>query len=77
VNSDRDWVLKVDQVAPILKQHSISTIYTGSILAKEGFLGITAESDPDDPIYRTVLSNYSIAEFEESGIHVVKLEQMI
>ena len=43
----------------------------------EGFLGITAESDPDDPIYRTVLSNYSIAEFEESGIHVVKLEQMI
>ena len=55
VNSDRDWVLKVDQVAPILKQHSISTIYTGSILAKEGFLGITAESDPNDPIYRTVL----------------------
>ena len=38
VSTDRDWVLKVNQVVPKLKEDGISTIYTGHIIPKEGFL---------------------------------------
>ncbi len=77
VNFDRNWVLKVDQVVPKLKEDGISTIYTGNIPAKEYFLGIPAESDPEDPMYRSTLNDHNIAKFEASEIHVVKLEHLI
>lgn len=75
VNSDRAWVLKVDQVVPMLNEAKINTIYTGPII--DQFLNLPKESDPDDPIYREILSRDNIEEFECADIKVVTLDSLV
>lgn len=55
----RDGTLKVDEVLPVLYNRNINTIYTGPI--NEIFLGISAECDPEDPMYRSKLQDYQIS----------------
>ncbi|MEK6856219.1 MAG: hypothetical protein AABX66_03625 [Nanoarchaeota archaeon] len=76
-NSDRDSVLKVDQVIPRLKKKNISTIYTGCIPTATYFLGIPYESDPDDPLIRTCLKDYEIEQFKSENINVITLDTLL
>jgi len=75
VSSDRDWVLKVDEVIPRLNEARIETIYTGPIINE--FLGLPQKSDPKDPMYRMELRDYSKAQFESEGIKVVSLDSLV
>jgi len=77
INSDRDWVLKVDQTLELLKKRKINTLYTGEIDSTGGFLGLQRESDPEDPISRTKLGEIYISEYAEAGINVITLDKLI
>jgi len=77
VNSDRDWVLKVDETLDLLRKNKVKMIYTGYIDIKTGFLGLESKSDPEDPIFRTRLGEIETSEYAEAGIKVVLLDKLI
>ena len=77
VPGDRHSVYTVDDAIKRLKEDPISKIYTGEIPKDSEFLGIPYECDPDDPLIRTVLEPYEIAEFKSKGIEVVRLDSLI
>jgi len=77
VSENRNYVLKVDDVFPILQRNSIATVYTGTIPLKGTFLTLPQESDPESPLWRSALPSYEINIFEARGINVVTLESLL
>lgn len=72
----RDSIYSAEDAAKFLKKQKISTIYTGEI-PESGFLGLDAESDPEDPIMRSTLDEGDKEELESAGIQVIRLDLLI
>ncbi len=75
VSQTRDWVLKVDEVVPVLKKAKIARVYTGPLLTD--FFNLPKESDPEDPIVRMGLRDYLVEEFTSNGIEVIRLHSLV
>src|SRR3989344_1354834 len=77
VPGSRDFVYQVRDAVKRLKEHKISTIYTGEIPNDSDFLGLPYECDEEDPVRRMVLRDYEVSEFKSGSIQVVQLDYLI
>ncbi|MBI3334144.1 hypothetical protein HYZ97_01545 [Candidatus Pacearchaeota archaeon] len=77
VLSHRDYVMKANELIPILNERKITRLYTGPIPKGTSFLGLPEECDPDDPLIRSILHESEIIDFRDAGIEVILLETLI
>ena len=73
----RDYVYKAEEVANVLKEDKIETVYTGRIPHDSRFLNLPYNGDDEDPLTRDILEESEIGDLEEEGIKVVVLDRLI